>query len=281
MGAGVTASTLGTVATVTIPSSTPVPVQDEGVTVQAAPTAINFVGAGVTATNVGGVATVTVPSFTIKEAGTSVYGLPAAPAFINFFGAYINRDGAGIVVDIPGVEIFGGANSNTLLSPRIRSIQFTGNAKATGGPSHVAVNVPHVSIRGQGNWIVAEPAGIDFVGAGVTTTMTTVEVAGIATVNIRGPSTISYQGNPVVVAPYVVDFVGPGLKVTDVSGTPTVGLADINGPAYTVATLPSAAVLYRRAFVSDATAPAFGAVVVGGGTVLIPVYSDGTAWRVG
>lgn len=38
-----------------------VPVQDEGTTVVASPTAINFVGAGVTATNSGGVATVTIP----------------------------------------------------------------------------------------------------------------------------------------------------------------------------------------------------------------------------
>lgn len=38
-----------------------VPVQEEGTTVVASPTAINFVGAGVTATNSGGVATVTIP----------------------------------------------------------------------------------------------------------------------------------------------------------------------------------------------------------------------------
>jgi hypothetical protein len=38
-----------------------VPVQDEGTTVVASPTAINFVGAGVNVTNSGGVATVTIP----------------------------------------------------------------------------------------------------------------------------------------------------------------------------------------------------------------------------
>lgn len=38
-----------------------VPVQDEGTTVVATPTAINFVGTGVTVTNSGGVATVTIP----------------------------------------------------------------------------------------------------------------------------------------------------------------------------------------------------------------------------
>ncbi len=36
-----------------------------------------------------------------------------------------------------------------------------------------------------------------------------------------------------------------------------------------------------RRFVSDATAPAFGVAVVGGGTVPAPVFSTGTVWNVG
>jgi len=52
---------------------------------------------------------------------------------------------------------------------------------------------------------------------------------------------------------------------------------------YTVATLPSAATsgTGARAFVTDATAPTFGATVAGGGAVAVPVYSDGTNWKVG
>jgi hypothetical protein len=52
---------------------------------------------------------------------------------------------------------------------------------------------------------------------------------------------------------------------------------------YLVANLPSAAESGSgaRAFVSDATGPTFGSVVVGGGAVKTPVYSDGTNWRVG
>lgn len=53
----------------------------------------------------------------------------------------------------------------------------------------------------------------------------------------------------------------------------------VNMAAYTVATLP-AGVNNDRAFVTDALAPAFGAAVVGGGAVRIPVYYDG-AWKVG
>jgi hypothetical protein len=52
---------------------------------------------------------------------------------------------------------------------------------------------------------------------------------------------------------------------------------------YTVATLPSAATSGKgaRSFVTDALAPTFGATVVGSGAVAVPVYSDGTDWKVG
>jgi len=52
---------------------------------------------------------------------------------------------------------------------------------------------------------------------------------------------------------------------------------------YTVATLPSAATsgVGARSFVSDATATTFAANVAGGGANKVPVYSDGTNWKVG
>jgi len=51
----------------------------------------------------------------------------------------------------------------------------------------------------------------------------------------------------------------------------------------TVASLPAAstATAGARRMVTDANTPVFGEVVVGGGSTPIPVYSDGTAWRVG
>jgi hypothetical protein len=54
-------------------------------------------------------------------------------------------------------------------------------------------------------------------------------------------------------------------------------------PVYLVADLPSAADagVGARSFVTNATGPTFGATVVGGGTVKVPVYSDGTNWKVG
>ena len=55
------------------------------------------------------------------------------------------------------------------------------------------------------------------------------------------------------------------------------------GGTTVVESLPSAATVGAgaRAFVTNALAPAFGATVAGGGAVPVPVYSDGTNWKVG
>jgi len=61
-----------------------------------------------------------------------------------------------------------------------------------------------------------------------------------------------------------------------VSSTSTIRTA-----GYTVAALPTAGTAGRRAYVTNALAPVFGSSVAGGGSVVIPVFDNGTAWIVG
>lgn len=73
-----------------------------------------------------------------------------------------------------------------------------------------------------------------------------------------------------------------GIKTT----SPSVALhvvGEIKTTPVTVANLPSAATVGAgaRAFVSDATATTFASVVAGTGANNVPVYSDGTNWRIG
>jgi hypothetical protein len=49
----------------------------------------------------------------------------------------------------------------------------------------------------------------------------------------------------------------------------------------TVSTLGAAGRVGRRGFVTDATATTFASAVVGGGANKVPVYDDGTSWRIG
>ena len=76
-------------------------------------------------------------------------------------------------------------------------------------------------------------------------------------------NTISVAGN--ITASY-------NIATTALKTTPT-----------TVAALPAAATAGAgaRSFVSDANDTAFNAVVAGGSANNIPVFSDGTAWRIG
>lgn len=71
-----------------------------------------------------------------------------------------------------------------------------------------------------------------------------------------------------------------------IAGTATNGgLYDgvATGETHTVSGLPSAVNLGAgaRSFVTDANATTFASVVVGGGSNKVPVYSDGTSWRIG
>lgn len=70
------------------------------------------------------------------------------------------------------------------------------------------------------------------------------------------------------------------LKIGDATGAN--GGALRLGPV-AVASLPAAATAGNgcRAHVTDALAPTFGATVAAGGAVSVPVYSDGSAWKVG
>lgn len=60
-------------------------------------------------------------------------------------------------------------------------------------------------------------------------------------------------------------------------------LTRIGPPSVTVATLPAAAagLAGYRAFVTDANATTFASIVAGGGSNGVPVYCDGTNWRIG
>jgi hypothetical protein len=65
--------------------------------------------------------------------------------------------------------------------------------------------------------------------------------------------------------------------------TSLVSIVNTSSTVYTVNTLPDAAVvgIGARTFVSDSSVTTFNTTVVGGGSNTVPVFSNGTTWKVG
>ena len=65
--------------------------------------------------------------------------------------------------------------------------------------------------------------------------------------------------------------------------TSLVSIANTSSTIYTVNTLPDAAIagVGARTFVSDSSVTTFNTTVAGGGTNTVPVFSNGTNWKVG
>lgn len=76
---------------------------------------------------------------------------------------------------------------------------------------------------------------------------------------------------------------GGGISATTVAGAiselDTETLKGLGG--YTVGALPAAGTAGRRAYVTDATAPTFLGTLTGGGSVVCPVFDNGSAWVAG
>ena len=121
-------------------------------------------------------------------------------------------------------------------------------------------------------------------GTAGTGTITVGQSTVSQTTNIQAGATAS--GSTKTIALGTSGLAGSTTNISIGSTTGT-SITTINGikkqQNYTVATLPSASTsgVGARSFVTDALAPNFNVTVVTGGTVAVPVFSDGTAWKVG
>ena len=130
----------------------------------------------------------------------------------------------------------------------------------------------------------ATTATLTMGGTSNTGTITLGQSTVSQTVNISNGATASGSTKTLNIGTGGLTGSTTAIAIGSTAGTST---TTINGilkqQTYTVATLPSAATsgTGARSFVTDALAPAFGATVVTGGAVAVPVYSDGTNWKVG
>jgi hypothetical protein len=93
---------------------------------------------------------------------------------------------------------------------------------------------------------------------------------------LQASTTVTYVNNPVTSVLAVNDVAIASATSTGLAVTGTV-----RTQGYTVATLPAAGTVGRRAYVTDALAPTFLTAIVGGGAIVSPVFDNGTAWVAG
>lgn len=139
---------------------------------------------------------------------------------------------------------------------------------------------------------VTATGNVSFNGGGaITTTIGNTNTTG--TITLGRPTTVSQTINiaNAVLATGNTQTINIGASGaagsttnTTIGSTAGTSIIKLNGlvnqQTYTVATLPTG-IAGSRSFVTDALAPAFGAAVTGGGAVGVPVYHDGTSWKVG
>ena len=101
----------------------------------------------------------------------------------------------------------------------------------------------------------------------------------------NGTSQINFYPNDYIshnrASPRKVRFYIGGIEVFTVGADSVDSLIPFKLKTYTVATLPASPVKGWVAMVTDANATTFASTVVGGGSNNVPVYYDGTNWKIG
>jgi hypothetical protein len=173
-------------------------------------------------------------------------------------------------------------------------ISATGNV--TGGNIRTA---GLISATGNvtGNFFVGNGSALTGIGGGTSISSGNSNVAVVAansnvSVGVGGTSNIavfattgeyvtgllSVSGN--ILGGNITTGAGSGGNIT---GANVISCTNIKTTANTVANLPAAATVGAgaRAFVTDATSVTFAATAVGGAANAVPVWTDGTTWKIG
>ena len=192
-----------------------------------------------------------------------------------------------------------GDNTVALGNTSTTSTTFRGTLNAAGninftGAAATTVNIGNNSTSGAIN-IGRVGNGGGTITIGQNTSGTTINIhTGVVT---SGTKTLNLGSNSTGGSTIIGIGVATGSKTINIgtgsttnASTITIGsivaasATTVNGllkqNTYTVANLPTGTA-GSRSFVTNALAPTFGAAVVGGGAVGIPVYHDGTSWKVG
>lgn len=123
------------------------------------------------------------------------------------------------------------------------------------------------------SWVMVMPMAALALAMSTNSTLTVVVNSG-STATYASPNVVYANGQVVSGGAIAVSS-----NIVYLIATPPM----VAGGSFTVATLPAASTagVGARSFVTDANAATFNTVAAGSGTNKVPVFSDGTAWRIG
>ena len=181
-----------------------------------------------------------------------------------------------------GISVTNGAGAISLANTGVLSNIAGTGISVSGATGNVTLTntLPDktVVLTGAGTTVVSGTYPNFTITSNDTYVGTVTSVSGTGTVN-----GISLSGSVTTSGSLTLGGSLSGVSLTSqVSGIlPVANGGTGTGAGYLVAGLPGAGTAGRRSWVTDALAPAFGAAVVGGGAMVIPVFDTGAAWIVG
>jgi len=200
--------------------------------------------------------------------------------FIFLGGAWVSREAFKFTkITSSSMSIFSGSKNQIIIqdSGTLLSNPFAINTSSFAGQTKLFKN------KGVGSMVIAPAVGVTIDGSGSNITLAQGERLLIICNGANSYETV-YRENISLKA----DLASPALTGTPTAptaaiGTKTTQLAttlfanDVVNKNYTVATLPTPTGT-AFAVVTDALAPTYMATIVGGGSVVTPVFYNGTNW---
>lgn len=235
----------------------------------------------------GATGAVSVRGFHIETGGAGVIGVDIFASGVAFYDTYVGNfsgwnlhvqnvldsQNLGYYMRWFGGEIDEGGSDSVMVENSDGAVSFVGT-KIFGGNNTYGIRVDATSRADVTNTQV-EPFGLAqnrsgiIVAAGGTVSLSQTRLGKTGTgQSLNNSGTVYDLG---------------GNTIPDITGTLPIQLVSSLPAALTVAGLKTcaAAIKYSRNFVTDANATTFNSVVAGGGTNVVPVFCDGTSWRIG